>query len=100
MIQENLVEIWFVITIFAAIIILVVRHHRNQKLRLSFQEAFDLGIGVFGGISGFYLIYQVYNLKDELHRLVGNEGRVAMILGGAASLWFGFAKIKELIDKP
>ena len=99
MIQKNLVEIWFVITIFVAVVILAVRHHRNQKWRLSFQEAFDLGISVFGGISGFYTIYQVYDLKDELYKLVGHEGRVAMILGGIASLWFGFGKIQELIDK-
>ena len=100
MIQKNLVEIWFVTTILAAAIIFILRHKNKKKLVLSFQEALELAVGMFGGISGAYLIYQNYELKDQLYKLVGNEGRAAIVIGGIASVWFGFSQIKQLIDKP
>lgn len=98
--QKILYEIWLIATIFAAVVILFVRHRRTQKWKLALNETFDLAFAILGGVSGGYLIYQSYDLYDSLYKLVGNEGIVAMCLGGLALIWFAFGKVKELVDKP
>jgi hypothetical protein len=98
--QKNLYGIWLVITILAAAIILFFRHNRTKKWKLALNEILDLALAIFSGVSGGYLIYQSYFLYDSLYKLVANEGLVAMFLGGLASIWFAFGKIKELVDKP
>ncbi len=100
MVQKYLLGIGFVLTAISAIIILIIRYRRNQKGNLSFQEAFDLALAIFSGMSGAYVIYQAINVMDALIKLVGLEGVVAMCLGGLASIWFAFGKVKELVDKP
>lgn len=98
--QKSLYGIWLIITVFTAAIILLLRHRRTQKWNLSLNETIELALSNFGGISGGYLIYQSYSLYDSLSKLVGNEGLIAMFLGGLASVWFAFGKVKESIDKP
>ncbi|AFY97254.1 hypothetical protein [Chamaesiphon minutus] len=100
MVQKYLIGIGFLLITSSAILIIIIRYRRNQKLNLTFQEAFDLALAIFSGMSGAYVIYQAINLLDTLLKLVGIEGIVAMCLGGLASIWFAFGKIKELIDKP
>jgi prolipoprotein diacylglyceryltransferase len=98
--QKSLYGIWLIITVFTAALILFSRHRRTQKWNLKLNETIELALSNFGGISGGYLIYQSYVLYDSLSKLVGNEGIIAMFLGGLASVWFAFGKVKELIDKP
>jgi prolipoprotein diacylglyceryltransferase len=98
--QKTLYGIWLIVIILVATIILLLRHRRIKKWKLELNEVFDLAFAILGGISGSYLIYQTYELYDPLYKLVGNEGIAAMCLGGIASVWFAFSKVKELIDKP
>jgi prolipoprotein diacylglyceryltransferase len=98
--QKALYGIWLIVTIFAAALILSLRYRRTKKWNLTLNETLDLALAIFSGISGGYLIYQSYSLYDSLYKLVANEGIVAMFLGGLASIWFAFGKVKELIDKP
>jgi L-lactate permease len=98
--QKSLYGIWLIITVFTAAAILFSRHQHTQKWNLNLNETIELALSNFGGISGGYLIYQSYVLYDSLSKLVGNEGIIAMFLGGLASVWFAFGKVKELIDKP
>lgn len=98
--QKSLYGIWLIITVLTATLILFSRHRRTQKWNLNLNETIELALSNFGGISGGYLIYQSYILYDSLSKLVGNEGLIAMFLGGLASVWFAFGKVKELIDKP
>ncbi len=97
--QKTLYGIWLIVTILAAILILFLRYRRIKKWKLSLNEAFDLALAIFGGVSGSYLIYQSYDQYDSLYKLVANEGIVAMFLGGLASIWFAFSKVKNLVDK-
>jgi hypothetical protein len=99
-VQKYLFGIGFILTATSASLILILRYRRNQKWNLSFQEAFDLALAIFSGMSGAYVIYQAINVLDALLKLVGLEGVVAMCLGGLASIWFAFGKVKELVDKP
>jgi hypothetical protein len=98
--QKTLYGIWLIVTIVTAAIILFLRHNRTKKWNLSLNEALDLALAIFSGISGVYLIYQSYDLYNVLYKLIANEGIVAMFLGGLASAWFAFGKVKELVDKP
>jgi hypothetical protein len=99
--QRILFGIWFVLTILAALLVLLLRHRRTSKWVVRLNEVFDLALAVLGGVSGGYVIFQTGILHyDELQKLVGNEGCVAMVLGGLASIWFGVGKIKELVVKP
>ncbi len=98
--QKSLYGIWSIITIVTATLILFSRHRRTKKWNLTLNETIELALSNFGGISGGYLVYQSYVLYDSLSKLVGNEGIIAMFLGGLASVWFAFGKVKELIDKP
>jgi prolipoprotein diacylglyceryltransferase len=98
--QKSLYGIWLIITVVTATLILFLRHRRTKKWNLTLNETIELALSNFGGISGGYLIYQSYSLYDSLSKLVGNEGIIAMFLGGLASTWFAFGKVKELIDKP
>jgi predicted small secreted protein len=98
--QKTLYGIWLIVTICAATIVLLLRHRRIKKWKLALNEVFDLAFAILGGISGSYLIYQTYELYDSLYKLVGSEGIAAMCLGGIASIWFAFSKVKELVDKP
>ena len=100
MTQRNLFGIGLISLGIAAIAILVLRHRRTKKWNLELNEVLDLALAIFSGVSGLYVMYQSYSLFDKLSILVGSEGIVAMFIGGVASLWFGFGKIKELIDKP
>jgi cbb3-type cytochrome oxidase subunit 3 len=95
--QKSLYGIWLIITLVTATLILF---RRTKKWNLTLNETIELALSNFGGISGGYLIYQSYVLYDSLSKLVGNEGIIAMFLGGLASVWFAFGKVKELIDKP
>lgn len=100
MTQQSLFGIGLISIVVAAIIILVLRNRRTKKWNLELNEVLDLSLAVFSGVSGSYLIYQSYALLDKLSELVGSTGVVAMVVGGIASIWFGFGKMKELIDKP
>ena len=100
MTQKSLFGIGLIAIVVAAIVILVLRHRRTKKWNLELNEVLDLALAVFSSVSGFYVMYQSYSLFDKLSALVGSEGVVAMFIGGVASIWFGFGKIKELIDKP
>jgi multisubunit Na+/H+ antiporter MnhB subunit len=100
MTQKSLFGIGLIAIVIAAIIILVLRHRRTKKWKLELNEVLDLALAIFSGVSGSYVMYQSYSLFDKLSTLVGSEGIVAMFIGGVASIWFGFGKIKELIDKP
>jgi hypothetical protein len=96
--QKSLYGIWLIITLFTTALILFLRHRRTQSWNLTLNETIELALSNFGGISGGYLIYQSYSLYDSLSKLVGNEGIIAMFLGGLASVWFAFGKVKELIQ--
>jgi uncharacterized membrane protein len=100
MTQKFIFGLWLILTVISAIFILVVRFRRTLKWKLQLNEVFDLALAVLGGTSGVYLITQAWLLYDRLQKLVGNEGLVAMTLGGLASVWFGFSKIHELASKP
>jgi multisubunit Na+/H+ antiporter MnhB subunit len=100
MTQKSLFGIGLIAIVIAAIIILFLRHRNNKKWNPKLEEVFDLALAIFSGVSGSYVMYQSYSLYDKLSPLVGSEGTVAMFIGGVASIWFGFGKIKELIDKP
>ncbi len=50
--------------VFAAAIILIIRHRRTKKCKLALNETFDLAFAILGGVSGSYLIYQSYDLYD------------------------------------
>ncbi len=100
MVQKYFFGIGFILTAIAAILILIIRYRRNKKWSLSFEEAWELSLAIFSGMSGAYVIYQAINVLDTLLKLVGVEGLAAMVLGSAASIWFSFSTIKKLADKP
>lgn len=100
MTQKSLFGIGLIALIIAAIVIVVLRHRRTKRWNLELNELLDLALAIFSGVSGSYVMYQSYSLFDKLSALVGTEGIVAMFIGGVASIWFGFGKIKQLIDKP
>ena len=100
MTQKSLFGIGLIAIVIAAIVIFVLRHRNNKKWNPKFAEVIDLALAIFSGVSGSYVMYQSYSLFDKLSAFVGSEGVVAMFIGGVASIWFGFGKIKELIDKP
>ena len=98
--QKKLFEIGLILIIVAGLLVLFLRHNHTKKWTLELKEVLDLIISVLMGVSGCYVMYQSYNLFDELSKLVSFEGAVAMFVGGFTSVWFGFGKIQELIDKP
>jgi multisubunit Na+/H+ antiporter MnhB subunit len=100
MTQKSLFGIGLIAIVVAATIILVLRHRNNKKWSLELNEVLDLALAVFSGVAGSYVMYQSYSLFDKLSALVGSEGVVAMFIGGVASIWFGFGKVRELSDKP
>jgi hypothetical protein len=100
MTQKFIFGLWLFLTVISAIYILVIRFRRTLKWKLQLDEVFDLALAVLGGTSGVYLICQAWLLYEKLQQLVGNEGLVAMTLGGLASIWFGASKIHELASKP
>lgn len=100
MTQKYLYAAWFIFTILAALVIWIIRGRRTSKWELKFDEVFNLALAVFGGISGGYLIFQTWSQYDVLQKLVGNEGLVAMALGGLASIWFCIRTVGELAGKP
>jgi hypothetical protein len=98
--QKFVFGLWLIITAVTAIFIFFQRFSRTSKSKLQLSEVFDLAFAVFSGLSGGYLIFQAWSLYEKLQQLVGNEGLVAMTLGGLASIWFGASKIHELASKP
>jgi hypothetical protein len=98
--QKILFEIWSVATILALVIILFLRHRRTKKWKIDLDSIIEIALGIWAGVSGAYLIYQIYDLHDSLYKLVGNEGLVAMFIGGVASIWFVFSSFKKIIEKP
>jgi hypothetical protein len=100
MTQKSLFGIGLIAIVIAAIVILVLRHRRIKKWSLALNEVLDLALAIFTGVSGGYAIYQSYTLFEKLSILVGDAGVAAMFIGGVTAVWFGFGKIKELIDKP
>jgi uncharacterized membrane protein len=100
MTQKFIFGLWLILTVISAIFILVIRFRRTLKWKLQLNEVFDLALAALGGTSGIYLISQAWSLYEKLQQLVGNEGLVAMTLGGLASIWFGASKIHELASKP
>jgi hypothetical protein len=99
MTQKFVFGLWLTLTIISTIFILLIRFNRTSKWNLQLNEVFDLALAILGGLSGVYLISQAWSLYEQLQKLVGNEGIVAMTLGGGASIWFGAAKIQELASK-
>jgi hypothetical protein len=99
MTQKFVFGLWLVLTTLSATFVLCLRFSLTSKWKLHLNEVLDLALAVLGGISGVYLIFQAWSLYEKIQRLVGNEGPVAMTLGGFASIWFGFSKIHELASK-
>ncbi len=100
MTQKYLYAAWLILTIFAALIILLIRGRRTSKWKLELNEVFNLALAVSGGISGSYLISKTLTHYDSLEKLVSNDGVVAMGLGGIASVWLCIRTIGELAGKP
>lgn len=100
MTQKYLYAAWLILTLLAGIVIWFIRGRRTSKWELQFDEVINLALAVFGGISGSYLISQTWTHYDTLQKLVGNEGLVAMTIGGLASIWFCVRTIGELAQKP
>ncbi|MBD2028298.1 hypothetical protein [Leptolyngbya sp. FACHB-711] len=99
MTQKQLYAVWIILTILSLLIILLIRRHRKSKSALQLIEVTDVALNVFGGVSGLYLMSQTWSLFDEIQKLVNSEGLVAMALGGFASFWFAFSRVKELALK-
>jgi len=100
MTQKNLYAAWFILWILAVLVILFIRYRRNSKWDIKFDEVVNLALAVSGGISPLYLISQILLHYDTLYKLVGNEGLIAMAIGGVASIWFCIRTIGELAGKP
>ncbi len=94
--QKFVFGLWLILTALSAILVLLIRFSLTSKWKLRLNEVLDLSLAILGGISGVYLIFQAWSLYEKIQQLVGNEGPVAMTLGGFASVWFGFSKIHEL----
>jgi hypothetical protein len=99
MTQKFVFGLWLIFTALFAIFILLKRFSHTSMWKLQLSEVFDLAFAVFSTLSGGYLIVQAWSLYEKLQKLVGNEGLVAMTLGGLASFWFGVSKIHELASK-
>jgi uncharacterized membrane protein HdeD (DUF308 family) len=99
MIQKYLFGAWFILT---GLVVLFVwfKRSRRAKGELQLNEVFDLSLAVFGGISAIYLVLQTWLHFDELQRLIGLEGLVAMTLGIFATIWFCARTIRSLATRP
>lgn len=97
--QKLVFGLWLILTALSTIFVLLKRFYHTSRWKLLLNEVLDLALAVLGGISGVYLIFQAWSLYEKLQKLVGNEGPVAMTLGGFASIWFGIGKIHELASK-
>ena len=98
--QQYLYGAWFILTAITALLVLFLRYRRSQLWKLTLAEAFKIALDTLGLVSGGYLIAQTWIQYDALFSIVGNEGIVAMAMGGLASIWFCIGQVKELILTP
>lgn len=98
--QQYLYGAWFILSVITALFVLLLRHRRSQIWKLTLSEAFKIGLDTLGLLSGGYLISQTWLQYDALSAIVGNEGLVAMAMGGLASIWFCIGQVRELILNP
>jgi prolipoprotein diacylglyceryltransferase len=100
MIDIRLFGLLLTVLVVSAILIVWVRFSRTSKWKISLQEVMDLALsGVVPGFLGVRLICGAFDKYEDLQKLVGLDGVLAIALGGLASLWFGISKIHELAVK-
>ena len=88
---------WFLLTLVATAIVLIIRKKRISNWALELTDTMHIMVGGFSSLSGFFLIYKVLTEFDKLEPIVGVEGMVSICLGSLATIWFGITEIATLI---
>lgn len=88
---------WFLLTLIATAIVLLIRKKRITNWTLKLEDAIHIMVGSLSYLSGFYLLYKLVTEFDKLESIVGVEGMVSMCVGILTTVWFGIIEIVSLI---
>ncbi|WP_448599545.1 hypothetical protein [Thermoleptolyngbya sp.] len=87
-----------VFTVFAAALLAGFRYKKTKQFDLTLVELITLMLAVPGCLAGVQVIYLAYTVP-ALKDLIGDEGRVCMVVGGIATFWFAVGEIRKLFEK-
>jgi hypothetical protein len=88
---------WFILTLLATAIVLLIRQKRIRNWALELTDTMHIMVGGFSSLSGLFLVYKVITEFEKLEPIVGVEGMVSICLGSLATIWFGITEIATLI---
>ncbi len=97
----NKVDVFTVGGAFAAFAVALLagfRYKKTKRFDLTLVELITLMLAVSGCLAGVQVIYLAYTARS-LEELIGDEGRVCMVVGGIVTFWFAVGEIRKLFER-